>query len=181
MKTRVAIPLLAVFLAACGRGGNEGGHAIPLANADFEQTAGDGSIPGWDISQHAGEKAYDVRIEAEGAFAGHASLRMTRTREQVYGSVTQRVPALPLAGKTVEFSAMLKTQDVGTRGWKLLINGDAPRALAYSEGLTGTAGWQRQAVRMTVSPNVRNLTVGVTLLDGGTGWMDDTQLRVVGD
>lgn len=175
----IAIPALAIALSACGHGASDSGGAVTLVNADFEQTANDGSIPGWDVSQHAGTKAYEVRIEADGAFQGHGSLRMTRTHEQVYGSVSQRVAAKSLVGRAIEFSAMLRTRDVGARGWKLFISGNAPGTLAYSHGVTGTSGWQRQTVRLTVAPNVRDLSVGVILLDGGTGWMDNAELRVV--
>jgi hypothetical protein len=175
----IAISLLATLLAACGQGGSAGGKSLALLNPGFEEPAADGDIPGWNIVQHAGVGDYDVRVEPTGAFAGRGSLRISRLHMQAYGSLSQRIAVDGLVGRTVELSAMLKSLDVGARGWKLFANGEVPKALAYSPGLTGTSEWQRQSVRLKVTANMRNLTVGVTLLDGGTGWMDEVQLRAI--
>src|SRR5574337_1339121 len=62
-----------------------------LANPDFEQTAADGSIPGWIQIQHAGLPAYAMDIGAEGAYAGHGSFHMLRTRPEEYGTLQQQL------------------------------------------------------------------------------------------
>lgn len=150
-----------------------------IVNGDFEQTATDGSIPGWDQVQHAGEKSYDMRIDADGAYQGRGSFHMTRTHPQVYGSLTQNIDVSAYAGKTVELSGMLKSRDVGPEGWKLFMNGNMQGTLEYSPAVTGTSDWQRQSVKLKLPAGARRLTAGVTLLDAGEGWADNIELKVV--
>jgi len=148
-----------------------------IVNGDFEQTAGDGSIPGWSQTQHAGPKSYDMRIDPEGAYQGKGSFHMTRTREQVYGALTQDLDLSAYAGKTVELSAMLKTRGVGPGGWMIMLN--APGLAKNSAQMTGDTDWQRQSISARLPANARHVVVGATLNDAGEGWMDDLQLKVV--
>jgi hypothetical protein len=181
----------AVLLAACGSSKppaetatkpksvpQASGPGAALVNPDFEQFGGDG-IPGWLSVQHAGPPSYSMSVDVDGAYAGRGSFHMRRTQPQVYGSLEQTLDARPYAGKTVELSAMLKAQGVGAGGWKLYVNAQMPGAMAYSNGLTGNADWQRDAVQLRIPANALQLTVGVTLLDAGDGWMDNVKLKVV--
>ena len=153
------------------------GTTIPVANGDFEQSADDGSIPGWMMLQHAGVPAYEMKIEPAAAYRGKGGFRMTRTHEQIYGTLAQDIElAQPLSGE-VELSGMLKSKDVGPEGWKLmLIAADTPE---YSQSLVGSNDWQRVSVRVRLKPNTRSLRIGATLIDAGTGWADDIQLKAV--
>lgn len=182
----------AALLAACGSGNppqdtatrpksarQTSGPVGALVNPDFEQTGGDGGIPGWVPVQHAGPPSYSMTIDSEGAYAGRGSFHMKRTQPQVYGSLEQTLDARPFAGKTVELSAMLRTRGVGAQGWKLYVTAQIPGAMAYSTGLTGNVGWKRDAVQLRIPANAHRLTVGVTLLDAGDGWMDDVRLRTL--
>jgi hypothetical protein len=181
----------ATLLAACGSGNpspdtatkpksvpQASGSGAALVNPDFEQIGGDG-IPGWVTVQHAGPSSYSMSIDAEGAYAGRGSFHMKRTLPQVYGSLEQTLDARPYGGKTLELSAMLKTQGVGAEGWKLYITAQLPGAMAYSSGLTGNADWKRDAVKLRMPANAQQLKVGVTLLDAGEGWMDNVELKTV--
>ena len=155
-----------------------GASTVPtqIVNGDFEQTAEDGSIPGWSQTQHAGPTSYEMRVEADGAYQGK-SFHMRRTQEQVYGSLTQALNLSAYAGKTVELSAMLKTRDVGKLGWKIFLS--APGAAQRSPGLTGTTDWQRQSVSARLPADAHHVIVGVTLNDAGEGWMDNIELKVL--
>ena len=151
-----------------------------VANADFEQAGdGTGEIPGWHFLQHAGAKSYDTAIDSKVVFAGHGSFWVKRTLPQVYGSLVQDLALAGLVGKTVELSAMLKSDDVGPDGWKLFINGYSPNGLEYSPGLTGTHDWQHDTVRLKITPFMQRLTIGITLLDAGSGWADNVEFHVV--
>ena len=196
-----SVVLATLLLAACGNSGApvptpttktpavaERPKAAPatnlpgstLVNPDFEQpVAADGGIPGWNQLQHAGPRSYAMSVDSEGAYAGRGSFHMVRTHANFYGSLTQMLDAKDYAGKTVELSAMLKAHGVGPGGWKLFINAQLPDTLKYSDGVTGDADWKRDAVRLEVPARATQLIVGVTLLDGGEGWMDDVALKVV--
>jgi hypothetical protein len=155
------------------------GSAIAVVNGDFERIATDGTIPGWALLMHADPGAFQMRIEAEGAYQGHGSFHITRVHEEPYGNIAQDIDAAPYVGKTLELSAMSKTRAVGPRGWKLLINGNAPGMLKYSTALTGTQDWQRQSVTLKVTPFVHKVTIGAILLDAGDAWLDNVELKVV--
>lgn len=172
--------------AGCSQGnpggssvGLQSGETIAIANGDFEQPASGEDIPGWTLTHHAGVVGYKATLDHDGAAQGQSSLRFTRTEPQVYGEIMQQVDLARYAGKTVELSAMLKSADVGPKGWKLFINGNAKHTLAYSPGMKGSEGWQRQSVQLKLPAQIGEVTVGATLLDSGTGWLDDVQLRVV--
>lgn len=150
-----------------------------VVNGDFEQAGVGDEIPGWTTMQHAGPSAFTIRVDANGAYAGNGSLHVTRTRPNVYGSLTQTLDAKAFAGKTVEFSAMLKTQGVGPKGWLLTINAGLPGTIRTSTELSGTTDWQRVSVQVKVPPSARLLTIGATLRDGGDAWMDDVSLKTL--
>lgn len=187
----LALMSVTVLLAACGGKpptsagataplaavADAGGTTIPIVNGDFEQSADDGSIPGWMMLQHAGVPAYEMKIEPAAAYRGKGGFRMTRTREQIYGTLAQDIElAQPLSGE-VELSGMLKSKDVGPEGWKLMLfTADTPE---YTQSLVGSNDWQRVSVRVKLKPNTRSLRVGATLIDAGTGWADDIQLKAI--
>jgi len=182
---RIAILIAAAaLLAACGDHSGAGGAAngaaqgasIPIANGDFEQTSSAGAVPGWMTLQHNGPSSYEMVVEPDAAYAGQGGFRMTRTHPQVYGTLAQDVP-VPANVSEVELSAMLKSKDVGPGGWKLmLIAGALPE---YSAPMTGTTEWQRVAVRAKVKPGTTSMRIGATLLDAGTGWVDDVRLTAI--
>jgi hypothetical protein len=182
---RIALTVfVAAAICACsqqGTGGAEAvsGQTVPIANGDFERAASGDEVPGWTLAQHAGVAAYKAMLDRDGAAHGQTSLRFTRTVPQVYGEMMQRLNLARYGGKTIELSAMLKCADVGPKGWKLFINANVPDTLAYSPGVKETTGWQRQSVRLKLPPQIGDVMIGATLLDGGTGWFDDVQLRVV--
>lgn len=170
--------LFALVLGGCaGRDKNE----IALVNPGFEAaTQGNGIIPGWMTAQHAGPISYEMTIDRKVKAEGAASFRITRKREQVYGSVSQRVPAADLAGKTVELSAMLKTERVGEKGWSLRLRPVGAEDNTVTAGtLTGTTEFTRVAAKLQVPQGTRELEIFATLKDGGSAWLDDVHLRVV--
>lgn len=173
-KAPVAAPLRAATKA-------EPLQAMPgaLVNGDFEQAGVGGEIPGWSSSQHAGPTAFTMRVDAQGAYAGSGSLHVTRTQPSVYGSIAQTLDAKAFAGKTVELTAMLKTQNVGPKGWQLYINAGLPGTMRVADALSGDTPWQRVTVQVKVPPGARYLTVGATLRDAGDAWLDDVVLKTL--
>ncbi len=110
---------------------------------------------------------------------GKASLKMTRTQPQVYGSITQSLPLKGYAGKTIRVTAKMKSDGVGDKGWKLFLSARGQRSVIYGDALTGTSPWKSVAVEVKITPEVDQLLIGATLLDAGTGWIDDVQAHIV--
>lgn len=179
MKIAAAIllALLPPFAAA---------QSINLVNPGFEQKPAAGeTIPGWRGHQHAGEPSYEFALDSEVVAKGKASFRMKRLLEQDYGALDQIVPASTLVGKEVEFSALVRTRDVGKRGFVLCVNvidrtGGVREQFRSKPRTTGTNDeWTRLSVRAKVSSGTRDIEVGFLLIDGGTIWADEATLKVV--
>lgn len=154
---------------------------IAVENAGFEAAMVNGVLPGWRTSQHIGTIAYSMTTDNSTATQGSRSFRMERLQEQIYGLVDQTIQISPdLAGKTLRYSAMLKTEDVGSEGWLLVVTFHAGTGAIIdqvrSTPLTGTRGWQRVSLEASIPEGTRSLVIGVLLLDAGTGWIDDITL-----
>ena len=55
----------------------------------------------------------------------------------------------------------------------------AELAEVQDPALVGTTDWQRVTVRAKLPANSDTIRVGAMLLDAGTGWLDDVQLRTI--
>ena len=158
------------------------GIGIALTNAGFEAAPGaDGAIEGWSTSQHAGPVSYRTGIDRGVHAKGKASFRIERIREQVYGAVEQTVPIAAHAGHTIELSAKMKTDNVGPAGWQLTLAfaGGLPSPPHEAAPLSGTQDFRTVTIRTRVPPGAQQVQFGATLLDSGTAWLDDVNLRVV--
>ncbi len=157
---------------------------IALVNPDFEDAMQGADIPGWPAMQHGGVPAYETVADKRRPSSGKQAARITRLTPEYYGLIHQRVPAPP-AGTIVEFSAALRTDEVGPLGWRIFIHfedGGYVISDVASEPMTGTQPkWQRVTIRGPVPPHVRVVSVGAELLDGGTGWIDDVRLVAIDD
>jgi hypothetical protein len=157
---------------------------IKLVNPSFEEPANGARAPGWSASQHYGAtRDYQWSVdETTVASDGKASYQIKRLNPQAFGMINQAVLVAAHAGKTLEFSAMLKTDAVGPEGWLLTVNIENRNTIleqVRSEPATGTQSWKRHNLRFKLPADVYELKLGVMLLDAGTGWVDDIKLRVV--
>jgi hypothetical protein len=155
---------------------------IPLKNAGFEQAMVGKRIPGWSRTQHAGVRAYDVISDSDDFADGKHSIRMQRTAQQVWGMIMQRVESKDLAGKPIEISARLKTEDVGKLGWVMVMtfrNHQNILDQIRAEPLTGNTKWTEVVLKGIAPANTNAIDIGFMLLDEGTGWIDDVRLRLL--
>jgi len=180
MRKRIAHALLLCSAAAslaCGA------TDIALVNPGFEAPANGPQAPGWVPTQHYGkERNFEWSVDTGSASEGKSSYRIKRLSEQAFGMIQQSVRVDAFAGKTVEFSAMLKADEVGPEGWLLVVNVENRNTILEqlrSEPVTGKQNWKRSVLRVRLPPDVFELKLGVMLLDAGTGWVDDVKLRVV--
>jgi hypothetical protein len=140
---------------------------------------------GWKLSQHAGVMAYENAIDAEVFHEGSQSFRMRRVKEQVYGLVEQRMRVPSGEAQRLRLGAHLRTRGVGPQGWVLTatfvdIEGgiiDQVRA----DPLSGDTDWTPVALEAAIPANAYWVAFGVLLLDEGTGWVDEVQVRIGGD
>ena len=156
---------------------------IKLVNASFEQPTSGPRTPGWFATQHYGAtRDYEWAVDTDVASDGLASYRIKRLRPQVFGMINQGAIVEAHKGKTLEYSAMLKTDDVGPEGWLLVVNIENRNAVleqVRSVPATGKHDFKRYSVRFKLPADAYEVKLGVMLLDAGTGWVDDLKLRVV--
>ncbi len=158
---------------------------IKLVNPSFEEPANGARAPGWFGTQHYGpnrERDYEWAVDTDVAAEGKASYRIRRKNPQVFGMIAQGVGVEAHAGKTLEFSAMMKTDEVGPEGWLLVVNIENRNTLLQqvrSDRAHGTQAFKRHSVRFKLPADAYELKIGVMLLDAGTGWVDAVQLRVL--
>ena len=158
---------------------------IKLVNASFEEPANGARAPGWFGTQHYGpnrERDYEWAVDTDVAAEGKASYRIRRKNPQVFGMIIQGVVVDVHAGKTLELSAMMKTDGVGPEGWVLSVNVENRNAVmeqVRTTPATGKHDFKRYSVRFKLPADAHELKIGVMLLDAGTGWVDDIKLRVV--
>jgi hypothetical protein len=165
-------------------------QSVAIANGGFEAEAnGAPGVPeGWIVMQHAGDTAYRVALDTETPRSGKRSVRLESIRPEAFGSIGQALPAEPWRGKTLRFSAWIRTKDVKGnafgRGVGLYLNslrGGGPLLYAQMQqnAVAGTTEWTRYEVKLKVPPEADHLEIGLIMYGEGTAWLDDAALDVV--
>jgi len=162
------------------------GRAIALVNSGFEseKSAPTGGPEGWYSYQHAGDTSYLFVLDDAVKHGGARSLRIDNVGPEPYGSIAQIITGGESIGKTVRFSAWLKTRGADGGGAALFIiaelggNNVAHNFMAGSE-VNGTREWARYSLTLTIPAQADRIRVGTTLEGKGTVWFDDGALEVV--
>ena len=165
-------------------------ESVPLANPGFESSAPGrlGAPDGWWGIQHAGVPSYTFTLDADAPRAGGRSLRIDNIGPEPFGTLYQVLPATALRGKTLRFSAWLKTRDASGNvygsgaGLKLQsMRGGyiVDHAQMRMDSVAGTTDWARYEVHLKVAGTADQVEVGVTLFGPGTVWIDDVALDAV--
>lgn len=156
-------------------------HAIKLVNPDFEpKPVTGGGIEGWDTSSHATANAYTFDLDDKAKHAGKASLRIRRSGKEPWGMVHQTLPAAGLAGRTLVFSAWLRTDKAIGEGailaLRTLAGGAVDSHVFMDPPVTGTRDWRRYSVRLAIPRSTSVVEIGAMLQGDGTLWLDDAEL-----
>jgi hypothetical protein len=163
--------------------------AVPLVNPGFEgRIASTGQPEGWMTIQHAGKVSYTFTPDHDEPRSGERSLRVDNVGSEPYGAVYQTIDAAPYRGRTLVFSAWMKTKDTrGNRfgkgaGLKLhAMKNGYPSAVKQMrrDAIDGTTGWTRYQLELAVPPDATQVEVGLNLFGPGTAWLDDVALEVL--
>jgi hypothetical protein len=156
-------------------------HAVKLVNADFEaKPAIGGGIEGWETASHATANAYTFDLDDKVKHAGKASLRIRRNGKEPWGMAHQTLPAAGLAGRTLAFSAWLRTDKASGEGailtLRTLAGGAVGSHVFMDPPVTGTRDWKRYSVRLAIPRSTSVVEIGAMLQGDGTLWLDDAEL-----
>jgi hypothetical protein len=164
--------------------------SVPLQNAGFESaTPGTVGAPtGWFAGQHAGPPSYTFTHDADAPRSGKLSLRIDNVGPEPWGALDQVITATPWRGKTLRFSAWLRTRDakgnahgagaglaMQTRHGGYVVD----QVRMRTDAVGGTTDWARYEVHLEVARTADQIEVGVNLFGPGTVWIDDAALDVV--
>ncbi len=180
------IAALAASAARCA--GEADARDVALANAGFEggQSAS-GHPQGWAPMQHVTVDAYRFVVDQQVKHSGAKSLRIARDAAEPFGSIVQRVSDATLRGRTVRFSAWLRTQDAatgsGAGGGALIVQAFRGGALAAYEHMRaspvkGTSDWRQYSITLAIPADADAVEVGAMLVGPGTLWFDDARLEI---
>jgi hypothetical protein len=157
-------------------------HALPVANAGFEDAAEKIGVSKWIYRQHAGPTAYDIGVDTQDPGEGKASFRIHRTQQQVFGSISQIVALPDAVGKTLRLHAKVKTADVTGGQWMLTMSflGTSSGIVEQkrSSGVDGTTGWHDLSVEAVIPQRANRVNIAASLGGDGTAWLDDVRLEI---
>jgi hypothetical protein len=208
-----AMPLLFLALAAFAQTGRQ---AKPLTNADVVEMSRAG-VPESTIILAIQSTPAKFDVSADGILALHAAgvteavlnqmLRAAkpRTSGTSFGVATGSFPVKDAAGKTVHFSAWIKTEDVrnGYAGpwWRVdgpgegtnrpmlafdnsqarVIDGTPEPDSGTVRGATGTTPWTLYEFELPVGKTASNINFGVILSGTGTAWFSSMKVELDGE
>jgi len=206
-----ALPLVLLSLAAFGQISKQ---SKPLTNTDVIEMSREG-VPESTIILAIQNSPVKFDVSAEDILALHAAgitepvlnqmLRITappKQRGSLFGVATGRFPVKNAAGKTVHFSAWIKTENVlnGYAGLWWRVDGQGEGAnrpqLAFDNsvarfidgkpdpnngtvrGATGTTPWTLYELELPVDKTATNINFGVLLTGTGTAWVDSMKIEL---
>jgi len=124
--------------------------------------------------------ARDVHVASQGTTSARVVCRPD-SAARGFAGFSQRIDALPLVGRTVRFSAMVRSENV-THASYLWVAVEDPeghivaRVRSDDDPIRGTQNWRRVAVSGLIPPGIAKVVVGVSLEASGRIWMDDVRL-----
>ena len=160
-------------------------NRLPLKNSGFEGASINKNVPDWDNEEHGGQwrgNAYEMIIDANAAPEGGNALRVTQLHKEEYGLVHQKVPVgVDAAGKTLQVSALVRSDNIGPKGWVLVVNLNSVSGILDQFGTTpvvGTTDWHKVEATATIPKGTAFVDFGFLLLDSGTGWATKPALSI---
>jgi hypothetical protein len=208
-----AMPLLFLALAAFAQIGKQ---PKPLTNADVLKMSRTG-VPESTIILAIQNTPAKFDVSPEGILALHAAgitepvlnqmLRAATPQKSgsSFGVATGSFPVKDAAGKTVRFSAWIKTENVGNGyaglWWRVdgpgegtnrptlafdnsqarIIDGTPDANNGTVRGATGTTRWTLYEFELPVGKTASNINFGVIFTGTGTAWVDSMKVELDGE
>lgn len=154
-----------------------------MTQSQLQNTGFEDGTRWWGLSGNYGVKGVDSVVVHSGKTS--ARLEQTTANYKNLAGYAQSIAAGEYAGKRVQFSAYLKTENVQERAGLWLDVGNEitiPIVKDHMElrPVYGTTDWTLYKVVVDVPANGAFLTMGAELSGAGRIWVDDAKLEVVG-
>lgn len=168
--------LLSTFSASAGE-----------LNLQLDQDGVDQTAPrNWSFRGSGYNGCLDDHVVHSGKHSYGISRNTSDTgNRQSFGAASCLLPAGDISGKTITFSAFIKTQGVES-GWAGLwfrADGEAS-VLALNngneKGIKGNTEWVPFSIEVNVPADAIDCTMGMLLVGNGAAWFDDLELKIDG-
>ncbi|HVF65592.1 MAG TPA: hypothetical protein VNE58_16515 [Casimicrobiaceae bacterium] len=188
----VAVALLLFTISAHAQDdAKRAGTPVTLINPGFESKESGklGAPDGWWVVQHAGPLSYTWTLDPAAPRSGERSLKVENVGPEPFGSVFQKVSAAPYRGKTLRFTAWLRTDKAAGNqfgkgaGLNLMsMRGGYPLefVMMRDDAVAGTTDWKRYEARLKIPNEADEIEFGMSLYGPGIAWFDDASLFVEG-
>lgn len=170
-----------LFLSGCEAENHTTAH-----NFDFETAYRNASPARWEYSDKWNYGCLPAIDPAEHQH-GRSSLRLMHLDPAGgWGYFCQTLPLDDPAGKTVELTGWIKTQNwqKGYADFWLVDSEDSDSVLFYDDGRRGvrsTSGWTRLSLRKKLSDRANYVMIGGVLNGCGMAWFDNLEVTVDGE
>ena len=170
------------LLYGCGNRPHTTQFNLDFEYTDYRDQPAQWSLP--DSSYYGYAAASDRNCRKHGG----SSLRLEQidTTKYAWARFTQELPDSLAAGREVELSGWIRTENVTAGFADLLLilpgEGDNGRLTADSpeRGVRGTTEWRRISIRRQLPDSAAAIRIGGMLKGGGRAWFDDFEIRIDG-
>ncbi|WP_162005258.1 hypothetical protein [Dictyobacter vulcani] len=138
------------------------------------------------VGSHPQHYLHGVNIENITPLTKSVFLRSTEQAGEGFATLMMKVDAEPYLGKRVQFSALVKAENIeGWSGLWMRIDGAQVNALDYDNmqdrPIQGTQDWQQYEVVLDVPGESLDIAFGLLLQGRGQVWIHNVSLREVGE
>ncbi len=179
----MSFAIAAVVAPLCACHGQEAGPNL-LANPDFEAVDAAGLPAAWAPVWARDTGTASVTVEATGAAEGTRCVKVTHTGGQDWSfAFPDRFPVRPM--DIFRISARVRSQDLaGSAEIGVVVTDDRGEALHWIYGarrVPRSPEWSQIGGRLVAPPGASQIQFRLTGAGVGTVWIDDAELRLVGN
>jgi C-terminal processing protease CtpA/Prc len=161
---------------------------VKVANPGFEQGESGGAPAGWVVPAAAANAGFGVKLEDTGCRTGARCAMMTGAANapaNIFGNLMQSLPASGYTLRRIRLRAAIRVEGAQTHAQMWLRLDRADRSMAFLENMGNrpvtSSEWKTYDIEANVPEDVAQLVFGVILFGGGTAWVDDVSLDILGE
>ncbi len=174
------LAVLALLLAA---------HALAQVSTPGFETGEVGLVPaGWFQPRVASDAGFGVKLVDQGCRTGVRCAMLTGSTNHprnIFGNIMQMISADGYKLRRIRLRSAIRVEGANTRAQMWLRLDRADHSMAFLENMQNqpvtSPEWQTYDIGTTVPADVSRIAFGIMLFGGGTAWVDDVSLDVLGE
>jgi C-terminal processing protease CtpA/Prc len=160
---------------------------IKVANPGFEQGELGSAPAGWIVPPAAANAGFGVKVVDTGCRTGRCAMMMgaANAPANIFGNLMQALPAGGYTLRHIRLRAAIRVEGAQTHAQMWLRLDRADHSAAFLENMGNrpvtSSEWKTYDIETDVPEDVAQLVFGVILFGGGTAWVDDVGLDILGE